>query len=198
MEFKEVERGIKLNFGELYRVSDGGFEQGYEQGLAQLRARCDLSIVEYQDKNLTTLGDYAFFSCSQLRTVDIPNCTTIGNYAFQYCSAIEYLSFPNVVTVGQAYSYAFSRCSNLKTIDFGKAENIGGYAFQLCGALETLIIRTPTVCSLGGVSAINSSGIHNKNNATIYVPDELVEEYKVATNWSNYASKIKPLSELGE
>lgn len=30
----------------------------------------------------------------------------------------------------------------------------------------------------------------------VYVPDELVEEYKVATNWSTFANQIKPLSEL--
>lgn len=30
----------------------------------------------------------------------------------------------------------------------------------------------------------------------IYVPNELVEQYKSATNWSTYASQIKPISEL--
>ena len=30
----------------------------------------------------------------------------------------------------------------------------------------------------------------------IYVPDSLVDSYKTATNWSTYASQIKPISEL--
>ena len=30
----------------------------------------------------------------------------------------------------------------------------------------------------------------------IYVQDNLVEQYKSATNWSTYADQIKPLSEL--
>ena len=38
-----------------------------------------------------------------------------------------------------------------------------------------------------------------KNNIEyIYVPDDLVENYKTATNWSVYASQIKPLSEYVE
>ena len=30
----------------------------------------------------------------------------------------------------------------------------------------------------------------------IYVPDDLVDQYKVATNWATYASQIKGLSEI--
>lgn len=33
---------------------------------------------------------------------------------------------------------------------------------------------------------------------TFYVPDESVEAYKAAENWSKYADKIKPLSEYVE
>mgnify|MGYP000472681990 CR=1 FL=1 len=29
----------------------------------------------------------------------------------------------------------------------------------------------------------------------IYVPDDSVEAYKTATNWSNYADRIRPISE---
>ena len=30
---------------------------------------------------------------------------------------------------------------------------------------------------------------------TIYVPDKLFEDYKTSTYWSNYVSRIKPMSE---
>ena len=32
----------------------------------------------------------------------------------------------------------------------------------------------------------------------IYVPDNSVDAYKAATNWSQYADRIKPLSEYVE
>ena len=35
-------------------------------------------------------------------------------------------------------------------------------------------------------------------NAYFYVPDDLVDDYKAATNWNAYANQIKPLSEYVE
>jgi hypothetical protein len=43
-----------------------------------------------------------------------------------------------------------------------------------------------------------SVGSFGLNFTYIYVPDESVEAYKTASNWSTYASNIKPLSEYKE
>ena len=45
---------------------------------------------------------------------------------------------------------------------------------------------------------MESSALWETKITTIYVPDESVEAYKAATNWVNYASIIKPLSEYVE
>jgi hypothetical protein len=50
---------------------------------------------------------------------------------------------------------------------------------------------------LGNVNVFSSSAIAN-GTGFVYVPDNLVEKYKTATNWSTYASQIKPMSELPE
>lgn len=34
VEFKEISRTIHAEFGEIYNVSDGGYERGYADGLA--------------------------------------------------------------------------------------------------------------------------------------------------------------------
>lgn len=159
-----------------------------------LRQFIEGTLTSYSNKEIEKVRAYVFYQCTQLKEIDLPNCTNINNYAFQYCSDLEEINFPSLKTIG---SYGFSRCTNLQVADFGSLEAINGYAFQLCGNLTQLIIRTPTVCELRALSAINSTAIHNKKGY-IYVPDELVEEYKVATNWSNYASQIKPLSEYQE
>ena len=61
--------------------------------------------------------------------------------------------------------------------------------FRNCTSLKelTLLPTTPPLMqsALQGCSSIES----------IYVPDASVDAYKTATNWSEFASKIKPLSE---
>lgn len=223
VKFRELNSGFKVKFAETHQVTDGGYERGYaagyevgnsegytkghtdglEQGYAEgvasvpdfLAMRVSNTLIEYENDTINTIADYAFYYCSNLERVDFPNCTHVGNYAFQYCSALKEAKFPLVISLGGTYSYSFSRCSKLEKIDFGRLETMGGYAFQLCNALKTLIIRTPAVCTLQGVSAINSSAI-NSGEGYIYVPDHLVEEYKAATNWSTFADQIKSISEL--
>lgn len=199
--FQELNAGFMLNFGEVQPVSDGGYERGYADGVASvpdyLAMRVSNSLTEYANDNLTTIADYAFYYCSKLERVDFPNCTHVGSYAFQYCSALKEVNFPLAASVGSTYSYSFSRCTKLEKADFGCVESIGGYAFQLCNALKTLIIRTPTVCTLQGVSAINSSAI-NSGKGYIYVPAALVEQYKAAANWSTYAAQIRAVEDYPE
>ncbi|MCH5245801.1 MAG: leucine-rich repeat domain-containing protein, partial [Muribaculaceae bacterium] len=49
--------------------------------------------------SVTSIGDFAFESCSGLTNVTIPNSvTTIGNYAFAYCSGLTSVTIPNSVT----------------------------------------------------------------------------------------------------
>ena len=42
----------------------------------------------------------------------------------------------------------------------------------------------------------NNTFMGLSNTAAFYVPDESVEAYKAATNWSAYASRISPISQL--
>lgn len=44
----------------------------------------------------------------------------------------------------------------------------------------------------------SGSGKNVSGGMKIYVPDASVEAYKKATNWSQYADRIYPMSELPE
>jgi hypothetical protein len=71
---------------------------------------------------VTSIGDYAFSSCTSLTDITIPNgVTSIGDYAFSRCTSLTDITIPNSVTsIG---NWAFWGCGNL-TI-YG---NIGSYA----------------------------------------------------------------------
>lgn len=83
--------------------------------------------------------------------------------------------------------YAFYGCSSITDATFPLVTSIGVYAFYGCTSLVALYIgvHSDTVCSLSDSNAIPSSV------TDIYVPETLVESYKVATNWSDFADKIK-------
>ena len=85
--------------------------------------------------------------------------------------------------------YAFQYCSGLTEASFPNATSIGGSAFNGCRKLTTIYVgtNTSTVCTLSNTSVFNNC----TNLTNIYVPASLVSNYKSATNWSNYASKIK-------
>ena len=48
---------------------------------------------------LASIGEYAFYSCSSLTSVSIPNSvTSIGDYAFEGCNGLSSITIPNSVT----------------------------------------------------------------------------------------------------
>ena len=134
----------------------------------------------------TSIGGYAFSPCSGLTSVSFPNATSIGSYAFQKCSSLTSVSIPNATSIGEE---AFSSCSSLTSVSFPNATSIGSYAFKSCSNLTTIYVgtNTSTVCTLSSTDAFRDC----TNLTNIYVPESLVDKYKSATNWSNYASKIK-------
>lgn len=59
--------------------------------------------------------------------------------------------------------------------------------------VKNLIIKTPEVCSVASVSITNL--FNRTEKLKIYVPDNLVNDYKNATNWTIVENKIFPLSD---
>ncbi|MCI2068568.1 MAG: leucine-rich repeat protein [Bacilli bacterium] len=69
-------------------------------------------VVTVNGTSQKSIADYAFYGCSGLTSIDIPNSvTTIGSYAFQDCTGLTTLVIPSSVT-SLGY-FAFGGCSGL-------------------------------------------------------------------------------------
>lgn len=144
--------------------------------------------------NATSIGNYAFYYCTALTSINAPKVTSLGSYTLYNCGAIKSVNFPLVNSIGQNTFYS---CGGLERADFGVAGTINQAGFAYCSKLKALILRkTGTICKLAtATNAFQGSAIAD-GTGYVYVPDELVDEYRVATNWVNYASQIRGLSNL--
>ncbi len=72
-------------------------------------------VTEVNLTSATKVSNYAFYYCSSLTSVEIPNTvTSIGSSAFSGCSSLTSIEIPNSVTsIGEG---AFSGCSSLQSI----------------------------------------------------------------------------------
>lgn len=100
------------------------------------------SIIEYDGGtySVTSIGDYAFYDCSNLVSVEISNTIrNIGVSAFEDCKGLKEISIPESVVV--VSKDAFAGCSGLGEIVIpGSVVSLGDGAFAGCTSLKSAII----------------------------------------------------------
>ena len=106
---------------------------------------------------------YAFYECSGLTSVTIPNSVTwVGDDAFSRCSGLTSVTIPNsVMWIGDD---AFSRCSGLTSVTIpSSVTSIGRYAFYECSGLISVTIPS----SVTGINYNAFSGCSGLTSVTI-------------------------------
>lgn len=109
-----------------------------------------------------------------------PTAATVRNFTYV---------LPENYSTVQIPQNAFVGCTNLKTYTFLGTilSTIQASVFSGCAALETVdLSRVENVPTLSNVSAFSGTPA----SMQILVKESLVDQYKTATNWSAYASRI--------
>ena len=158
--------------------------------------------------SLKSIGGSAFGSCVSLTSISLGAGVSLGGYAFYECSNLTSVKLPDdLISIPE---YCFTRCDALSTIVWPQAlTTIGDGAFVGCRFKDAdYSLELPSsVTTIGNKAfgylrhlSIPSTNIVNISNNSfalgytfIYVPSNLVDMYKVRTNWSNYADRIKPI-----
>ncbi len=81
-------------------------------------------------EGITSLGDYAFYGCSNVKEVKLPSTLNdLGRISFAQCSSLKKIDIPDLVTV-IPYA-AFAECTSLNEVNAKNIEAIHDYAFQM-------------------------------------------------------------------
>ena len=105
---------------------------------------------------VTEIGYSAFSGCRGLTSVTIPtSLKTIGERAFKDCQSLTSVAIPNsVTTIGES---AFYNCSALTSVSIGNSvSSIGNSAFYGCGGMTSIVVASgnTTYDSRGNCNAI--------------------------------------------
>ena len=121
---------------------------------------------------VTSIGGYAFYKCSGLKSIVIPNgVTTIGVSAFYGCSGLTTITIPESVTsIGETGEY------------------LGSGVFSGCDGLTSIL-------SLNSMPPTSKEGrliSFNNETCVVWVPKGSMNKYKEAVGWKDF-KEIKEL-----
>ncbi len=148
-----------------------------EEGLKTISSsafkNCKIKSVN-NPSTLTAFGEYSFYGCTSLETVNIPEgIKTIPNRCFQNCSLLSPISFPSKLkTLGE---YAFSGCTSITQITLPTTVTlIDDGCFSSCSSLTKININQLSITTLHQ-SCFN--GCTSLNNLQIPISVTVIESY---------------------
>ncbi len=168
-----------------YILSDDGTYYGVE-GIGNVKDKDIVIPAIYNEKPVTSINRGAFWGCSELTSITIPNSiTSIEPYAFLRCSGLTSVAIGSgVVFVGED---AFKDCSGLKNmyisdivawcqIEFEPPTSLG--ATNPLGLAENIYIDGEIVTDLvipNGVTSIGNYAFQGCDSLTsISIPDSVM------------------------
>ena len=111
---------------------------------------------------VTSIGDYAFYGCTDLKSITIPDSvTSIGVYAFSGCTGLISVKIGNGVTT--LSGFYFGNNKNLRNIVIGNSvKGISNYEFEGCTGLTNVTIPD-SVTDIGSRAFRGCTGLTKVN-----------------------------------
>ena len=158
-----------FQYGDLYYniTSESTVEVVHNESYSELTVVVIPSTL--YDYYVTSVGDSAFFGCTGLTSITIPNrVTSIGYQAFEDCTGLTSVTIGNSVTsIGYE---TFKGCTGLTSITIpNSVTEIGWFAFSGCTGLTSITIPN-------SVTEIGSSAFEGCTGLTsITIPNSVTE-----------------------
>ncbi|MBR6043751.1 MAG: leucine-rich repeat domain-containing protein [Paludibacteraceae bacterium] len=105
--------------------------------------------------HVTTIGEYAFFMCDNLRNISIPEgVSSIEEYAFASCSTLQTIELPTTIT------------------------SIKPFAFNKCESLQSLVLTSQE-------PPVFTPDEYETQHLNVYVPLNVISKYREADGWKD-------------
>ena len=165
------------------------------------------------------IGNNQFSNCYKLKNINLKDNVFIGDSAFNNCFSLNNINVNGGAIgstssrcfsgtgigklvlldsfLGNGYIFSSSRISVLDLIHDTKGDNISLYQYALqsaCSLVHLIIRRNNTIVISSSDTFLKDTPIKD-GIGWIYVPSDLIDTYKSATNWSTYADQIVSIDE---
>ena len=169
--------------------------------------------LEYIDKNLTKIADKirkSNGSTEEILRSQLANDLAVLETTEQSFSINNYFRGDidkAIVTTTGSFSgaklfFSYVELTNATQLPYSLPSNIVALRGRVVSSISTFLpstLKTLILDNPNGVVSISSSTyLQDIGKLSIYVPDDLVASYKIASNWSIIADKIFPLSDYEE
>ena len=174
--------------------------KGLFYGCAAMRT---VDISSWDTSNITDIssmfGGNCFETLDSFKNMDVHNVTTVasilqGNKQIKVAD----MSTWNISNKLTSMSLSFCECSNLEKVNMKgwDCSNVSSTSqmFYRCEKITDIVLGHGKVLP----NSSNQTLVGCYELRSIYVPDELLDAYKSATNWSSFGEKLKPYSEIPE
>lgn len=131
--------------------------------------------------SVTSIGGQAFRGCSELTSISIPNSvSSIGGSTFDSCSSLTSIVIPEGVKTLE--SWTFAHCTALSSVSLPASITTIGYrVFEDCPSITTLILPE-SLSSIGAIDCQNSKLLMDINSWGIFDDgisfEEFIETYE--------------------
>ena len=161
-------REISVDGGNIYIDEDTGLILDADKSIKEVMLPYNIDVI-----HITGVDYGAFKGCNNLSLVLLPmTATSMSDYAFADCSNLRYISLPGVQSIGDA---VFSGCTNLTKINI--PTSAGGTSSTGSSFISNDFLKGSSVSE---ISCVKGSYFHNNssilaNNIKINAYTEIIE-----------------------